>query len=181
MLPFIARIVENVLGENGQTSEVCQTMVELEARNAREADQKAKAVLRDPRHAWLVSPCGSPERRSGRFPIVIPLGESYRNVRRPRLFPRWVNLESRYGEGIHTLIACCAITMIRPSVAADAMNGKDIAKRWCASCHLVENGQTSGTDQAPPFSPILQGCRTSTRTSLRFCCCFLVQICRTCR
>ena len=51
MLPFIARIVENVLGENGQTSEVCQTMVELEARNAREADQKAKAVLRDPRHA----------------------------------------------------------------------------------------------------------------------------------
>jgi len=51
MLPFIARIVENVLGENGQTSEVCQTMVELAARNAREADQKAKAVLRDPRHA----------------------------------------------------------------------------------------------------------------------------------
>ena len=39
-----------------------------------------------------------------------------------------------------------------PSLAADADHGKEIARRWCASCHLVERGQTSTTDQAPPFA-----------------------------
>jgi mono/diheme cytochrome c family protein len=49
-------------------------------------------------------------------------------------------------------VVCSALAIITPSVAADTVNGKDIAKRWCASCHLVENGQTSATDQAPPFT-----------------------------
>jgi hypothetical protein len=40
-------------------------------------------------------------------------------------------------------VVCSALAIITPSVAADTVNGKDIAKRWCASCHLVENGQTS--------------------------------------
>jgi mono/diheme cytochrome c family protein len=39
-----------------------------------------------------------------------------------------------------------------PASAADPHNGKDIATRWCASCHLVEKGQSNATDQAPPFS-----------------------------
>ena len=39
-----------------------------------------------------------------------------------------------------------------PLFAADPSNGAMIAKRWCASCHLVERGQTSITDQAPPFT-----------------------------
>jgi mono/diheme cytochrome c family protein len=45
-----------------------------------------------------------------------------------------------------------AVAMATPSFAADANHGKEIAKRWCASCHLVERGQTRTTDQAPPFS-----------------------------
>ena len=45
----------------------------------------------------------------------------------------------------------CIVAMATPSFAADPDHGKDIAKRWCASCHLVERGQTSTTDQAPPF------------------------------
>jgi mono/diheme cytochrome c family protein len=47
---------------------------------------------------------------------------------------------------------CCVIAIITPSAAADADHGKEIATRWCASCHLVERGQTSATDQAPPFA-----------------------------
>ena len=46
----------------------------------------------------------------------------------------------------------CLITITVPSIAADADHGKEIATRWCASCHLVESGQTSSTDQAPPFT-----------------------------
>jgi mono/diheme cytochrome c family protein len=41
------------------------------------------------------------------------------------------------------------------AVAADAIQGKAIAERWCASCHLVENAQKSApTDQAPPFTSL---------------------------
>ena len=45
----------------------------------------------------------------------------------------------------------CIMTIATPSFAADPDHGKEIAKRWCASCHLVERGQTSATDQTPPF------------------------------
>jgi mono/diheme cytochrome c family protein len=39
--------------------------------------------------------------------------------------------------------------------AADAKQGKAIAERWCASCHVVEQKQRSAaTDQAPPFASI---------------------------
>ena len=44
------------------------------------------------------------------------------------------------------------VAIVPPTFAADSNNGKEIANRWCASCHLVEPGQGSATDQAPPFS-----------------------------
>ena len=49
-------------------------------------------------------------------------------------------------------VGCCTLAIVTPSFAADSDQGKEIAKRWCASCHLVERGQTSATDQAPPFT-----------------------------
>ena len=38
--------------------------------------------------------------------------------------------------------------------AADANNGKALAERWCSNCHVVNEGQKSATDQAPPFASI---------------------------
>jgi mono/diheme cytochrome c family protein len=38
--------------------------------------------------------------------------------------------------------------------AADVRQGETIAKRWCASCHVVAADQKRGTTQAPPFSAI---------------------------
>lgn len=35
--------------------------------------------------------------------------------------------------------------------AADIADGKIIAERWCAACHLVSETQAKATDQAPPF------------------------------
>ncbi|WP_454622420.1 c-type cytochrome [Bradyrhizobium cenepequi] len=49
-------------------------------------------------------------------------------------------------------LGCCTVVVAMPSFAADRDHGKEIAKRWCASCHLVERGETSATDQAPPFT-----------------------------
>jgi mono/diheme cytochrome c family protein len=55
------------------------------------------------------------------------------------------------------LVGCCALASLgpTPSLAADAAEGKTIAQRWCASCHLVERDQkNAATDQAPPFASL---------------------------
>ena len=38
--------------------------------------------------------------------------------------------------------------------AGDPFEGEKIAKRWCASCHVVSADQKRGNTQAPPFSEI---------------------------
>jgi mono/diheme cytochrome c family protein len=38
--------------------------------------------------------------------------------------------------------------------AADPDRGQTLAKRWCASCHLVEAGQNGATTEAPPFASV---------------------------
>ncbi len=38
--------------------------------------------------------------------------------------------------------------------AANAANGKTLAERWCASCHVVSPVQKQATTQAPPFSEV---------------------------
>jgi mono/diheme cytochrome c family protein len=38
--------------------------------------------------------------------------------------------------------------------AASAANGKTLAERWCATCHIVSPVQQRGTTQAPPFSEV---------------------------
>ncbi|MGE5165051.1 MAG: c-type cytochrome [Hyphomicrobiales bacterium] len=40
------------------------------------------------------------------------------------------------------------------SFAADALKGETLAKRWCATCHIVASDQQRGTTQAPPFSAV---------------------------
>src|SRR5262245_18407580 len=41
-----------------------------------------------------------------------------------------------------------------PAGAADAENGKRLAERWCAACHLISSEQKSSSTEAPPFSVI---------------------------
>ena len=40
------------------------------------------------------------------------------------------------------------------ALAADAVHGEQLAKRWCASCHIVGSDQTRGADNVPPFAAI---------------------------
>ncbi len=51
------------------------------------------------------------------------------------------------------LIALSAL--LTPAVAAgtDVQEGRRIAERWCAGCHVVSPQQTTGTE-APPFSEL---------------------------
>jgi mono/diheme cytochrome c family protein len=43
---------------------------------------------------------------------------------------------------------------IPPAVAADADHGAVLAKRWCASCHLVDSDQKRASADVPPFAAI---------------------------
>jgi len=59
--------------------------------------------------------------------------------------------KAHYGKDVqiaHNEFVACDF---QPALA-ESEHGKDIAKRWCANCHLVENGQTNAIDHAPPFS-----------------------------
>jgi mono/diheme cytochrome c family protein len=39
-------------------------------------------------------------------------------------------------------------------MAADADHGAEIAKRWCSTCHLVDNSQAQASADVPPFATI---------------------------
>lgn len=39
-------------------------------------------------------------------------------------------------------------------MAADANHGAELAKRWCATCHLVESSQSQASADVPPFATI---------------------------
>ena len=39
-------------------------------------------------------------------------------------------------------------------LAADADHGADLAKRWCASCHVVATGQTQASADVPSFASV---------------------------
>ncbi len=45
---------------------------------------------------------------------------------------------------------------LRPGHAADADHGADLAKRWCASCHLVDAAQKQASADVPTFAEIAQ-------------------------
>jgi mono/diheme cytochrome c family protein len=40
------------------------------------------------------------------------------------------------------------------ALAADADNGERLARRWCATCHVVASDQRGTTGEAPPFATI---------------------------
>jgi mono/diheme cytochrome c family protein len=40
---------------------------------------------------------------------------------------------------------------LEPAAAADVAHGEKLARRWCASCHIVAEDQTQGGDNVPTF------------------------------
>jgi len=52
------------------------------------------------------------------------------------------------------LIAATTAMMTAPVVAADPQNGHDLAAKWCAACHVVENDQSAASADVPSFEGI---------------------------
>ena len=57
-----------------------------------------------------------------------------------------------------TKLACVVAAVLLISevsaYSADAAHGLDLAKRWCASCHVVSPDQQSASADVPPFTAI---------------------------
>jgi mono/diheme cytochrome c family protein len=52
------------------------------------------------------------------------------------------------------LILAATLMLMDAARAADAALGEQMARRWCAACHVVARDQPGGNTQAPPFSAI---------------------------
>ena len=55
---------------------------------------------------------------------------------------------------ILALLMVAAVVDGAPSFAADVNHGRQVARRWCVSCHLVAANQRKTTTEAPPFATI---------------------------
>ncbi len=51
-------------------------------------------------------------------------------------------------------LAAAACLSTSAAMAADAPHGADLAKRWCASCHLVTSDQKQASADVPSFAAI---------------------------
>ena len=63
--------------------------------------------------------------------------------------------------GFHRAAMCCSAAVAlfaalanEAAVAADPAHGEQLARRWCASCHIVAADQTRGADNVPAFASI---------------------------
>ncbi|SDU40035.1 c-type cytochrome [Stappia sp. ES.058] len=64
---------------------------------------------------------------------------------------------SRITDAIHIAVATLAVLTALPfagAQAADAQNGREIARTWCAACHVVDDAQESGSVAVPTFAEI---------------------------
>ena len=54
----------------------------------------------------------------------------------------------------YLLIMATVASTVEQAFAADADNGRRLARRWCQPCHVVASEQHRPTGEAPPFSEI---------------------------
>ena len=52
------------------------------------------------------------------------------------------------------LLATAAVIGASAAQAADIEHGETLARRWCATCHVVAPNQERTTGEAPPFATI---------------------------
>jgi mono/diheme cytochrome c family protein len=52
------------------------------------------------------------------------------------------------------LATAVALSTGAAAAPADAAHGGQLARRWCAACHIVSADQTHGADNAPAFGTV---------------------------
>lgn len=64
-----------------------------------------------------------------------------------------------HGDFRHILLAVAGMALGvmfdgAAALAADAGHGRDLARRWCAACHIVEVEQKQASADVPPFATV---------------------------
>jgi mono/diheme cytochrome c family protein len=65
-------------------------------------------------------------------------------------------------------LCACTWTPTAEALPADAAHGEALARRWCASCHIVANDQARAADNAPAFASIAKMPRFSPERIAQF-------------
>ena len=68
-----------------------------------------------------------------------------------RICPRRINPD----RGLPIIAVIIGLTL-SPAMGADADHGAEHAKRWCASCHVVNSDQKQASADVPPFAALAQ-------------------------
>ena len=68
-----------------------------------------------------------------------------------RICPRRINPD----RGLPIIAVIIGLTL-SPAMGADADHGAELAKRWCASCHVVSSDQKQASADVPPFAALAQ-------------------------
>ena len=68
-----------------------------------------------------------------------------------RICPRQINPD----RGLPIIAVIIGLTL-SPAMGADADHGAELAKRWCASCHVVNSDQKQASADVPPFAALAQ-------------------------
>ncbi len=112
--------------------------------------------------------------------IVLRIIEAV-GLRRQGLQQRWVavrNIEMRAVlKTVQGLIVATTWFVGPHAEAADANHGSDLAKRWCAACHVVDSSQTQASADVPTFATMARG-RTSRRKRWPSSCWTLTRRCQ---
>jgi mono/diheme cytochrome c family protein len=53
-----------------------------------------------------------------------------------------------------TVVATATFAGSGPARTADIDHGEQLARRWCATCHVVAANQQQATSEAPPFAVV---------------------------
>jgi len=70
--------------------------------------------------------------------------------------------------GLAALTAATLILAAPAAHSANAEHGLDLAKRWCASCHLVSADQRRASADVPPFATIARSPNFNARSLTYF-------------
>jgi mono/diheme cytochrome c family protein len=62
--------------------------------------------------------------------------------------------QGRRVEGRRLALSLAIFTATAPAYGADAAHGERLARRWCASCHVVASDQKGTVSEVPPFATI---------------------------
>ena len=56
---------------------------------------------------------------------------------------------------LYTVLTLLVLALVPHNARADAQKGAQLARQWCANCHVIGGNPTGAVPQGPPTFPII--------------------------